>query len=78
LREYLKGGLLDEMQIHLVPFCSAAVSGSSRISTLRGSNGENEFDRDTGRHPPPIRSGAVIHLIPASLGAIDVKMIVWG
>ena len=38
IRQYLKAGLLDEMQLHLIPILSATASGSSRISTLRGSN----------------------------------------
>jgi dihydrofolate reductase len=51
MRQYLKAGLLDEMQIHLIPVHSAAVSGSSRISTLRGSNCGGQV-RSRHRAPP--------------------------
>ncbi len=50
MRQYLKAGLLDEMQIHLIPVLPAAVSGSSRISTLRGSNCGGSF---RSRHRGP-------------------------
>jgi RibD C-terminal domain len=64
IRQYLKAGFLDEMQIHLIPILSATASGSSRISTLRDRTKEDKHDRDTGRHPLPIRSGEVTHVIP--------------
>jgi len=51
VRQYLKAGLLDEMQIHLVPLLLGAVSGSSRISTLRGSNCGGRV-RSRHRAPP--------------------------
>jgi dihydrofolate reductase len=55
-RQYLKAGLLDEMQIHLVPN-----TPRKRHPALRGSRPcgdrpeEDEHDRDTGRDPLPIR-----------------------
>jgi dihydrofolate reductase len=38
IRDYLRAGLLDEMQLHLIPSYSATASGYSRISALSGSS----------------------------------------
>jgi dihydrofolate reductase len=51
MRQYLKAGLLDEMQIHLIPYSSATASGSSRISTLGESNCGGQV-RSRHRAPP--------------------------
>jgi dihydrofolate reductase len=50
-RQYLKAGLLDEMQLHLIPYFSATASGSSRISTPSGSNCGGRA-RSRHREPP--------------------------
>ena len=67
MRQYLKAGLLDEMQIHLIPIL---LGGGVRLFEDLDPEGielqEDKLDRDTGRHPLPIRSGEVTHATKAT------------
>lgn len=66
MRQYLKAGLLDEMQIHLIP---VLLGNGIRLFEDLDSEGielrRTGSNRDTERHPLPIRSGEMTQVIPA-------------
>jgi dihydrofolate reductase len=49
VQQCIEAGLLDEMQIHLVPCSSVTASGSS-INSAR--DGQNWKSREQSTHPP--------------------------
>ncbi len=58
MRQYLQAGLLDEMQIHLIPILlGGGVRLFEDLDPPGNRTADDKFDRVTGRHPLPIRSG---------------------
>ena len=54
-QQYLKAGLLDELQIHVAPCCSVTACGCSRtISDPSGADRVHEGDRISCGHAPQV------------------------
>jgi dihydrofolate reductase len=65
IREYLRAGLLDEIAAPPHPRPTRRRHPAIRGSRPRADRAEEDkLDRDTGRHPLPIRSGEVTHVPP--------------